>query len=72
LQGWDFSQGPVAGCTISPKLTVCTNRASDFGIRARRKFAGVDRTLEQFTRLALLPPDGPTGGFFETGGSHPW
>jgi NAD(P)-dependent dehydrogenase (short-subunit alcohol dehydrogenase family) len=23
-------------------------------------------------RLALLPDDGPTGGFFETGGSHPW
>jgi NAD(P)-dependent dehydrogenase (short-subunit alcohol dehydrogenase family) len=23
-------------------------------------------------RLALLPADGPTGGFFETGGSHPW
>jgi NAD(P)-dependent dehydrogenase (short-subunit alcohol dehydrogenase family) len=23
-------------------------------------------------RLALLPPDGPTGGFFETAGPHPW
>jgi NAD(P)-dependent dehydrogenase (short-subunit alcohol dehydrogenase family) len=23
-------------------------------------------------RLALLPPDGPTGGFFDQHGSHPW
>ncbi len=23
-------------------------------------------------RLALLPPDGPTGGFFDQNGSHPW
>jgi NAD(P)-dependent dehydrogenase (short-subunit alcohol dehydrogenase family) len=23
-------------------------------------------------RLALLPSDGPTGGFFETAGPHPW
>ncbi len=23
-------------------------------------------------RLALLPADGPTGGFFETAGRHPW
>jgi NAD(P)-dependent dehydrogenase (short-subunit alcohol dehydrogenase family) len=23
-------------------------------------------------RLALLPPDGPTGGFFETAGPNPW
>ena len=23
-------------------------------------------------RLALLPPDGPTGGFFETSGPNPW
>jgi hypothetical protein len=23
-------------------------------------------------RLALLPPDGPTGGFFRSGGQYPW
>lgn len=35
-----------------------------------------NQTLEEGAaepvRLALLPPDGPTGGFFETAGPHPW
>ena len=34
------------------------------------------QTLEEgaaeSVRLALLPSDGPTGGFFETAGPHPW
>jgi hypothetical protein len=34
------------------------------------------QTLEQGAaepvRLALLPPDGPSGGFFETSGANPW
>ncbi len=35
-----------------------------------------NQTLEEGAaepvRLALLPSDGPTGGFFETAGPHPW
>jgi NAD(P)-dependent dehydrogenase (short-subunit alcohol dehydrogenase family) len=32
----------------------------------------VEQGAAEPVRLALLPPDGPTGGFFETGGSYPW
>jgi NAD(P)-dependent dehydrogenase (short-subunit alcohol dehydrogenase family) len=34
------------------------------------------QTVEEGTagpvRLALLPPDGPTGGFFDQAGTNPW
>jgi NAD(P)-dependent dehydrogenase (short-subunit alcohol dehydrogenase family) len=32
----------------------------------------VEEGAAETVRLALLPQDGPTGGFFETAGSNPW
>jgi NAD(P)-dependent dehydrogenase (short-subunit alcohol dehydrogenase family) len=32
----------------------------------------VEEGAAETVRLALLPSDGPTGGFFETSGPDPW
>ena len=32
----------------------------------------VEEGAAEAVRLALLPADGPTGGFFETAGPRPW
>ncbi len=32
----------------------------------------VEEGAAEAVRLALLPPDGPTGGFFQTAGPNPW
>jgi len=37
-----------------------------------RGYQSVEEGAEIVVRLALLPDDGPTGGFFSTGGACPW
>lgn len=41
-------------------------------LNGHRGHQTVAQGAEETVRLALLPADGPTGGFFETSGSDPW
>lgn len=41
-------------------------------MNAHRGIQTVEEGAAEPVRLALLPPDGPTGGFFDTAGPHPW
>lgn len=41
-------------------------------LNQHRGLQSVEQGAAETVRLALLGPDGPTGGFFETGGTLPW
>lgn len=41
-------------------------------MNGRQGTQSIEEGAAEPVRLALLPPDGPTGGFFETAGSVPW
>lgn len=41
-------------------------------LNGHRGYQTVEEGAAEPVRLALLPPDGPTGGFSATAGPHPW
>jgi NAD(P)-dependent dehydrogenase (short-subunit alcohol dehydrogenase family) len=41
-------------------------------LNGHRGHQTVEEGAAEAVRLALLPSDGPTGGFFQTAGPHPW
>ena len=41
-------------------------------LNRHRGYQTVEQGAREAVRLALLPADGPTGGFFSTGGRDPW
>jgi NAD(P)-dependent dehydrogenase (short-subunit alcohol dehydrogenase family) len=41
-------------------------------LNGHRGHQTVAQGAAETVRLALLPDDGPTGGFFETAGADPW
>jgi len=57
-----------------PKFTInsvdpgCT--ATDFN--AHRGTQTIEEGAEAIVRYALIPADGPTGGFFDRNGAAPW
>ncbi|MBC7924174.1 MAG: SDR family oxidoreductase [Bryobacteraceae bacterium] len=41
-------------------------------LNGNQGYQSIAEGAAEAVRLALLPPDGPTGGFFETAGPRPW
>jgi NAD(P)-dependent dehydrogenase (short-subunit alcohol dehydrogenase family) len=56
---------PIKVISANPGFT-----ATD--LNQNRGHQTVEQGAAETIRLALLGPDGPTGGFFETGGALPW
>jgi NAD(P)-dependent dehydrogenase (short-subunit alcohol dehydrogenase family) len=60
----------LRGTTIKVNASNPGYTATD--LNGHRGHQTVAQGAAETVRLALLPPDGPTGGFFETSGSDPW
>ena len=62
---WELRGTPIKVNSANPGYT-----ATDLnGHRGRQT---VEQGAAEAVRLALLPPDGPTGGFFQSAGPDPW
>jgi NAD(P)-dependent dehydrogenase (short-subunit alcohol dehydrogenase family) len=62
---WELRGTPIKVNASDPGYT-----ATD--LNGRRGFQTVAQGAAETVRLALLPADGPTGGFFATSGPDPW
>jgi NAD(P)-dependent dehydrogenase (short-subunit alcohol dehydrogenase family) len=62
---WELRSTPIKVNSANPGYT-----ATD--LNGHRGHQTVEQGAAEAVRLALLPPDGPTGGFFESAGSDPW
>jgi NAD(P)-dependent dehydrogenase (short-subunit alcohol dehydrogenase family) len=60
----------LRGTTIKVNASNPGYTATD--LNGHRGHQTVAQGAAETLRLALLPPDGPTGGFFETSGPDPW
>jgi NAD(P)-dependent dehydrogenase (short-subunit alcohol dehydrogenase family) len=60
----------LRGTTIKVNASNPGYTATD--LNGNRGHQTIAEGAAETVRLALLPVDGPTGGFFETGGSDPW
>jgi NAD(P)-dependent dehydrogenase (short-subunit alcohol dehydrogenase family) len=62
---YEFRDTPMKVNSANPGYT-----ATD--MNANQGHQTLEEGAAERVRLALLPSDGPTGGFFETAGPHPW
>jgi NAD(P)-dependent dehydrogenase (short-subunit alcohol dehydrogenase family) len=60
----------LSGTAIKVKASNPRYMATD--LTGHRGHHTVEQAAAETIRLAQLPADGPTGGFFETSGSDPW
>lgn len=60
----------LRGTTIKVNASNPGYTATD--LNGNRGYQTIAEGAAETVRLALLPVDGPTGGFFETAGSDPW
>ncbi len=62
---WELRGTPIKVNSANPGYT-----ATD--LNGHRGHQTVEQGAYEAVRLALLPPDGPTGGFFQSAGRDPW
>ena len=81
LFGYNASKAALNMLTVQLATELATNgikvNSADPGFTAtdlngHRGYQSVEEGAEIVVRLALLPGDGPTGGFFSRDGAYPW